>query len=75
MATACLFPPIIPPASFGSSSFDCLALPPDHPQPLRRLSLRDISITITLAGVWALMIALWRVCCNRLSVGPLAWHS
>lgn len=38
------------PRSFGSPSFDCLALPPDHPLPLRRLSLRDISLTITLAG-------------------------
>lgn len=38
----------------GSPSYDCRVLPPDYPTPLRRLSLQDISITITLAGTpWA----------------------
>lgn len=36
--------------SFGSPGYDCRMLPPDHPPPASRLSLRDLSITITLAG-------------------------
>lgn len=38
----------------GSPSYDSRVLPLELPPPLRRLSLRDISITITLAGApWA----------------------
>lgn len=53
-----VMPASLPCPSFGSASFDCLALPPDHPQPLRRLSLRDISITVTLAGTWVVVVKL-----------------
>ncbi|KAL4447967.1 hypothetical protein ABPG75_005186 [Micractinium tetrahymenae] len=43
-------------ASPGSPSYDCRVLPPDHPAPLRRLSLQDVSITVTLADTFTTVL-------------------